>query len=730
MVDDDNIASTTSTSQEQIQSSVNKPDIPGRRYRNPLGYFSSSTYQISLYMITPDAYDAFVASGRRQINALNNVEGNQAAGAYLVAQSGGIDSTTGNRMPTDKNLDYYIDNLSIKTYMDPQSTMTSSNSTEIKFQIIEPYGFSFLTRLRNASDVLQEYNAALNAVQSAPSNPSRQFFILGIRFFGYDENGNVMKGSNIYDNDQLDPTNSDSGIFDHYYDINIIGIKFKIDGTATTYNVDAVSVAPQVAFGIKRGRINNDTTVVGTTVYDVLEGENGLIAKLNKANAENTIGIPNTITSIKWLGDGAEKIKNATIVLPEDWDKSKMPMSNASDTVKVTPAAEDSANPNVGERQVIFKSDTAIQQAISQLISQSSYLRNALDVVYNSNKQPDPKTGEYVEDNPSLPGEKVSWYNLSAVVSNAKWNDQIADFVYDITYVIQTYETPVIFNAYTNAGSRYYGPHKRYEYWYTGKNSEILSYEQVLNNGYFTIALDERRETLGRPQVPIVPGRQIDQLRQGKLTVGMEAQNTYITSLYDPGSFVSAKVTIMGDPDFLVMESEGSIDDVYSRFYGTDGYTVKANGGQVFIEIDFKEAVDYDTEKGYLSINDRILFWQYPDDIAKEIKGVSYKVIDVMSNFQGGIFKQTLNCVINTFNNIEAANNVNVTQRQIDNAVNNVANVVTGKTTWTEQQLDTISTGTGTINLNPVSTGSISLNSTQNYGFSLNVNSSRTDDDA
>jgi hypothetical protein len=186
----------------------------------------------------------------------------------------------------------------------------------------------------------------------------------------------------------------------------------------------------------------------------------------------------------------------------------------------------------------------------------------------------------------------------------------------------------------------------------------------------------------------------------------------------------------MGDPDFLVMESEGSIDDVYSRFYGTDGYTVKANGGQVFIEIDFKEAVDYDTEKGYLSINDRILFWQYPDEIAKEIEGVSYKVIDVMSNFQGGIFKQTLNCVINTFNNIEAANNVNVTQRQIDNAVNNVANVVTGKTTWTEQQLDTISTGTGTINLNPVSTGSISLNSTQNYGFSLNVNSSRTDDDA
>ena len=48
-------------------------NAPGKRIQNPLGNFSSYTYQISLYMITPDAYDAFIQSGRKDINAINNI---------------------------------------------------------------------------------------------------------------------------------------------------------------------------------------------------------------------------------------------------------------------------------------------------------------------------------------------------------------------------------------------------------------------------------------------------------------------------------------------------------------------------------------------------------------------------------------------------------------------------------------------------------------------------------
>jgi hypothetical protein len=631
---------TDFTQQETINDiNSQQEDKPGRRLKNPLGFFSSSTYQISLYMITPDAYDAFILSGRRDINVLNNVDGNQASGAYLVAQSGGINNTDSKRAP-GFNLDYYIDNLSIKTYMDPQATMTSSNSTEVKFQIVEPYGFSFLTKLKLAADSLKEYTDALKS----PRNPTRQFFILGIRFFGYDDKGNLMKASDLGD------YNSKYGIFDRYYDINIINIKFKIDGNASTYSVDAVSIAPSVSFGIKRGRINNDTTVIGKTVQDVLEGPEGLLTKLNKANEENAVGSPNIFSKIRWLGPDAQKIKDATIVLPEDWDKLKYPGINARNTLDVSQVTEDTANPDPTRRQIIFKNDTAIQQAIAQIISQSSYLRDALALVYDSVKEPDTDDGEYKETEVNDPGDKIAWYNLSAEVSEAKWNENISDFVYTITFIIQTYETPVITNAYINTTTKYYGPHKRYDYWYTGKNSEVLNYEQNINNGYFTIALDAKPNTLGNEEIPVALNRQINELRLGRLTVGQEAQNTYITSLFDPGSFVTAKITIMGDPDFLVMESPGSINDVYSRFYGTDRYTITPNGGQVFIEIDFKEAVDYDTKEGVLKINDRILFWKYPEEVP--VEGVSYRVIDVVSTFQNGAFKQVLNCVVNTIGGV------------------------------------------------------------------------------
>jgi hypothetical protein len=653
--DDDSVSeSNQETAKEQAK--IQAGAVPGRRMKNPLGYFSSYTYQLSLYMITPDAYDAFILSGRRQINALRNAEGNLAAGAYLIAQSGGINNEESIRAP-GFDLDYYIDNLTIKTYLDPQSTMTASADTEIKFQIMEPYGFSFLTKLKQASDALQGYSRALEGIQ----NPTRQFFILGVRFLGYDEHGNPMSGSNIYDGSLLDPASITGGIFERFYDINIINIKFKIDGAATVYNVDAVAIAPQVAFGKKRGRINNDTTITGASIQDLLQGPDGLLPRLNKANRDNSLGEdiePNVIFNeeIRWLGPDADRIKDATIVLPEDWDKTKFPNINAQNTLQVTQAEEDKASPDVARRNVIFKGDTSIQQAISQLISQSSYLQEALTVIYDSVKQPNDNTGNYKQQDTDSPSTKVAWYNLSAEISKAVWNASIGDFTYHVTFIIQTYETPVITNAYTGAGSNYYGPHKRYDYWYTGKNSEILSYEQVINNGYFTVALasdGDKRETLGNPLVPVVSNQQIDQLRLGKLQVGQEAQNTYITSLYDPGSFVSAKITIMGDPDFLVMESPGSINDVYSRFYGTDGYTVTANGGQVFIEIDFKEAVDYDTEKGYLSINDRIMFWKYPEDVP--VQGVSYRVLTAQSSFQGGAFKQVLECVINTFGGINGS---------------------------------------------------------------------------
>jgi hypothetical protein len=658
-VDDDNgfrmqgvmPASSSNTSSRRSSNG------PGKRTKNPLGYFSSFNYQLSLYMITPDAYDAFVQSGRKDINSLNNVEGNQTAGALLIAQSGGINNTTSKRAP-GFNLDYYIDNLSLKTYTGPKQTGSESNTTTVRFQIIEPYGFSFITKLKLASEEIKEYSKSLGNSEYVIQNPSKHFFVLGIKFLGYDENGNIMTGNKVYDGNQLDRNLEDSSaIFDRYYDILITGIKFKIDGNATTYNIEASSVAPRAAFGVKRGMIKTNTTItaanVSTAITTLLGRFNTLEEDLKKNGA---IEHPNFYEAI-YAGDGAADIETATVDIPEDYLPYNWEGSQAQNTTQSTIAVEASADPNNKERQITFKNDTPIIQAISQIISQSSYLRDALIKVYENNLQA--TSGTYA-GKPTDSSKSVAWFNISAKVENPKWDSIRKDFAYNIKYYIQRYETPIIQSIYSNNGVNYYGPHKIYEYWYSGKNSEIISYEQTLNNAYFTVDLSdvpigktestENDSTSGRE--PMQNASAVT--NTGSIgPQGKAAQNNYLTSLFDPGSFATAKITILGDPDFLAQDSPGSIDELYSRFYGDDGFTINPAGGQVFIEISFKEAIDLDYEKGYLDINDRILFWKYPDAVAEQIKGIIYMVTSVDSTFAGGSFKQVLNCNIETLGEFE-----------------------------------------------------------------------------
>ena len=72
----------------------------------------------------------------------------------------------------------------------------------------------------------------------------------------------------------------------------------------------------------------------------------------------------------------------------------------------------------------------------------------------------------------------------------------------------------------------------------------------------------------------------------------------------------------------------------------------------MFIEIDFKEAEDYDNSTGLLTINQSILFWKYPKEVASLVKGISYQVIEVNSSFSKGKFTQELDCRINPMTDI------------------------------------------------------------------------------
>lgn len=609
----------------------------GKRLKNPLGWFASYTYQLSLYIINQKDYDTFVASGRQDIS-----------GAKLILQSGGVQDDS--KRATGIEHDYYIDNLKIKT-IPSTANQSPATTSEITFQIIEPYGFSLISRLKMAADAIKPADPGTSGSSDGPANPTRQFYILGIRFFGYDINGNLLNGSEIFPGeiDKLDPrvTGDSKGVFETYFDILIDTMKFKIDGRATTYNIKATPVATSVAYNNKRGRIDNGAKVVAGEVGEAIRN---LLAKLQSTQEDlvkaKKIQEPNRY-SVEFRGDGAKFIEKAVIALPDDIEKGRMPTSNAKTTTDSTDAVAVKATPNPNKREVTFKNDTAILQAIDQIITQSSYLRDAMKAMYVSTNQPDAAKKDVKETKPDAK-QTASWYSVSPIATNARWDPKTSDFAFDITYVIQMYQTPIVPSSYASVVPPYPGPHKRYEYWYTGQNTEIISYEQTIDNLFYQVVLDP---SIGdKFGVPAVPNKSVDESRQGKQDRGAESVNNFRSILYDPGAWNKAKVTIFGDPDFLVQDgSMGSSAGESS--YGPDGYTIDPSKGQILIEIDFKEPYDYKNDSGLMSMNGQIQFLPYPNNMPRQPKGVSFLVKELDSFFNNGKFTQVLDCVLSTFSN-------------------------------------------------------------------------------
>jgi hypothetical protein len=681
---------------------------PGKRLENPLGNFSSYTYQISLYMITPDAYNAFTQSDRTNIYAINNINaaGEQTitetnkqivasnaarksfidtqfvqgvgergrststtsppaasstysntvnkGGAYLIAQSGGVNSDTEHRAP-GFDVDFYIDDLKFTEAISNSEARGPNSVEEISFKITEPYGFSFISRLRRAQVDLQSRSSSTKYKDLM--NATRNHFVLGIKFLGYDENGELID-PNRQSSTLGNPIGNAYGIYQRFFDILITSMKYRLDGKSVVYNIEAKNTSTAIALGLKRGIIEHNASVDGSTVREALMsgagyGGNGLISKLNKdQKALQDTGAIDIASEwdVKFQGD-AEKIASASLISPADLDKRFWPQSNVQNANQSNPKKSDKNPPNNTIRKVNFTAGTPILQAVNEIVKQSSFLEKALSAVTKSQTEPNKnKVNESEITNPSP--SVIEWFNIRPEVENLGWDNKQKDFVYKTTYYIQTYSTPYTLSAYAGLTEPYYGPDKRYDYWFTGKNSEVIKLDVSLDNLFYNITFQgDPNFTVNAgtsADIPTIAGKPQNQPKQGYLNSGAEAQNSYMTSLYDVGSWATSKLTILGDPDFIMTGVTNNTNVLSDKFYGPDGYTINPRGRQVFIEVNFNEPEDYNNESGLLSMNNSIYFFNYPKIIQQDLDsrggGVILQVLKVTSNFSKGKFEQVLDC--------------------------------------------------------------------------------------
>ena len=716
---------TTAGKADTAAGATSQNETPNRRWKNPLANYPSYTYQISLYMITPDAYEAFILDGRRNLNAINNISdagresinqvNQQAAtreaainsgfvqgvgergrttsppaissvntiktgGAFLVAQSGGINNSGPNQRAPGFDVDFYIDDLVLTQGLNPKETQSSTNITSVEFKVTEPYGFSFIKRLKEAQDALKEICPTPG--YGNISNPLRQFYILGIRFLGYDENGNVIDPAKV-NNELGAEVGTGNGLYERYFDITINSIDFRIGGPPVVYSISASVIPGSVAFSLKTGIVWTGATVTGKTVYDALMGGSdpadvrqakpgettisqagaggtagafGLLAYLNKEekkrkdNGEIEIA---AVWNIDFRGDSLERIGNATIVDPKNLDKRRVPTTtaaNSNESNAVT--AQLNTKPNTNLINISLGKGISIAQGIDEIIKQSSYLEDSLNILLKydeDNTLSGDGTSEIINNKDKVV-RGISWYNLSSEVVVIGWDNLQQDFIFKTTFIIQPYETPVTLSAYADKTTPYPGPHKRYDYWWTGKNSEIMRFEQSYKNTFFNVAINgagvSDTASGGKLNVPVKRGIPTGQPIQGKPNYNAEAQNSYISDLFDPGSWAEVNFTIIGDPDFLMQPAASSIATLYNKYYGTDGYSINPHSGQIFVEINFKEPNDYNNNTGILDINSSINIYPHPkyiqDQIDKRGGGVAMLVYKVVSKFSRGLFQQDI----------------------------------------------------------------------------------------
>jgi len=638
-----------------LQSEKQKPVVgPGRRIYNPLSQLSSYNYHLTLYMITPEQYGEF----------LNRAE-TDPSGFIIVAESGGIDRKSKKNKAAFER-DVYIDDFTCKTMVGTKAADgPTTDSVDFEFKIYEPYGFSFINELKTlAAETMAK--SKMPGKEDA-SYHTQQIYMMGIRFYGYDADGNVMTGDKL----GTDAGSEKFALFPRYYTMRISDISFKLDGKATVYTIKAQNASVQVGFGIAQGIIKVPCEVYGETVEEVLlalkdslnkQEENLVKGPPGKEAAEKAAVFPN-VYDFKFL-DENDEIKKSKVVNQSDpkIKKTKAPMGAG-----VTSAAasnEKNANPRTlvfdkNRRAFSFPAGTTIVQAIDMVIGESEYVGGKMQ---KYKEDVEPKLTPAMEE-----GGEFKWFIVTPICEPKAFDKKRGNYVYNITYAVRDYLIPNLRSPYVDKTSTYPGAYKRYEYIYTGNNNEILSYEQTFNNLYRLNSV-QRVPVQSSPPIPVDMMTKQNESTGSSFNMGGEAAASVRTSLYSPGEQAKARIQILGDPDYLIT-TIGKSYEVYAKFYGPD-LSIDPHAGQVFIEINFNNAIDYDHSKGTMTLDRQVEIYKYPAIIKKLIKGVSYQVGEITSTFSRGRFTQDLNLSIWTVPDIKDDANANPTTATVSSGAN------------------------------------------------------------
>ena len=239
---------------------------------NILDFYASYTYSLSWYLIDPATYNQLVKSPKRNLE-----------GYYLLVQSGG--APVNNQVPTNNGtnptvqtsgtvgygrspffpLDYYIDNLEFNVAYAGTATNGAATFSDLTFTISEPNGITLLDNLYSA--VADLYSKKNITKPGTPPNYSAAMYVIVIRFYGYDVDGNLVQPIGR----RIGVTDNQAAV-EKFIPFIISNIDFKVANKLVEYQVSGTVPGTATGFSTNRGSIPQNFQFQGSTVKDILVG--------------------------------------------------------------------------------------------------------------------------------------------------------------------------------------------------------------------------------------------------------------------------------------------------------------------------------------------------------------------------------------------------------------------------------------------------------------------------
>lgn len=621
---------------------------------NALDAYASYTYTVSIYLLSDDDLKLMLKD-----KVLPK-------GWQLILQSGGAPVPGGRLRPIDRQeqqqaadgnggvlpqpelgrneffeLDLYIDDIVINHYAPNRGSYGPFATTDIAFKIYEPNGMSFLPNLYKA--VQQYVNQTGGGWAGANQVYSAQNFLMVVRFYGYDANGNLVTAANttnpIIGTDGQVVQPGQTATIEKYIPFQFSEINWRIQGKVTEYDCKAATPPNAILTGQARGTIPYNIELSGETVKDILTGPIALVtapperARSRDADAQpgGFYGPPKADAANKarktTISQGLQEalnryqqelvdegkyqeypdiyeiviaedvIANAKVVPPGEFNPRQSAMIQAQTAREVKDGATQSVDTNTKTLKAM--AGKSIVQFIDEVMRQSTYVLEQQKFYIDS------KTGALVEM--ANPNQVLAWYRIALEAEPTGQYDRIRqDKVYRLRYTIAAYRVDQIKSDYFPR-TQFPGRHKVYDYWFTGENTQVLNFEQKLNNLWYLVQ--------NAPAGPKVTSNYLEADRYfyapltSENSQGQENMRVYdgaasaASWLYSPGDQASVTLDIVGDPAWIWQGELWSgfpenLNINYAPFL-RDG-TINPSAGDIMFEIVFNQPVDYDLQTGLM----------------------------------------------------------------------------------------------------------------------------------